>query len=272
VKCGGDEATDFVEQRRGVRQGCSLIPYLLNTFIDGIMDYISEGNVHALVTGKMSIPGLMFADDLAIGSFTVNGLQKGIDQIVKYCSDWNLKFGLKKDTNTSFYEWGKTENNEKLFMYDKLIDVVNEISYLGVTLESTGEWNRHKMKQMVKGNQSLVAIDKFLTRTPDRRLQLLENVYEMACESRLMYGAKIWGLDEGWKETDIINGRLCKKILGRPRFAANGVAELELGRDSRRGKVLCLAVKYCEELSKIGLGYIWQDVRVNTVGGICKKN
>jgi hypothetical protein len=100
------------------------------------------------------------------------------------------------------------------------------------------------MKQMVKGNQSLVAIDKCLTRTTDMRVQLLENVYEMVCQSRLMYGAEIRGLDEGWKEIDIIHGRLCKKILGISGFAANGVTELELGRDSRRGKVLCLAVKY----------------------------
>jgi hypothetical protein len=160
------------------------------------------------------------------------------------------------------------------------------------------------MKQMVKGNQSLVAVDKCLTRTPDMRIQLLENVYETVCESRLMYGAEIWGLDEGWKEIDIIYSRLCKKILGIPRFEASGVAEVELGRDSRRGKVLCLAVKYwlrtlqmdeeelvrvcyefqvnnlefdswarklSEQLSKIGLGHIWQDLRVNTVSGICKK-
>jgi hypothetical protein len=71
-------------------------------------------------------------------------------------------------------------------MYDQLIDIVNERSYLGITLESTGGWNRHKMKQMVKGNQSLVAIDKRLTRTSDMRIQLLENVYEMVCESRMM--------------------------------------------------------------------------------------
>jgi hypothetical protein len=60
----------------------------------------------------------------------------------------------------------------------------------------------------------------------------------------MMYGAEIWGLDEGWKEIDIIHSRLCKKILGIPRFAANGVAEIELGMDNRRRKVLCLAVKY----------------------------
>jgi hypothetical protein len=32
------------------------------------------------------------------------------------------------------------------------------------------------------------------------------------------------------------------------------------------------ARKLSEQLSKTGLGYIWQDLRVNTVSGICKKN
>jgi hypothetical protein len=31
------------------------------------------------------------------------------------------------------------------------------------------------------------------------------------------------------------------------------------------------ARKLSEQLSKIGLGYIWQDFRVNTVSGNCKK-
>jgi hypothetical protein len=59
VKCGGDEVTDFVEQRRGVRQECSLSPYFFNIYIIDIMDYISEANVHAPVIGKMSIPRIV---------------------------------------------------------------------------------------------------------------------------------------------------------------------------------------------------------------------
>jgi hypothetical protein len=42
----------------------------------------------------------------------------------------------------------------------------------------------------------------------------------------MSYEAETWGLDEGWKEIDIIHGRLCKKILGI--IAANGVPEIEL--------------------------------------------
>jgi hypothetical protein len=54
---------------------------LLIIFIDNVIDYIGEGNEHAPIIGNVSIPGLLFTDDLAIGSFTTDGLQKGIDQV-----------------------------------------------------------------------------------------------------------------------------------------------------------------------------------------------
>jgi hypothetical protein len=47
-----------------------------------------------------------------------------------------------------------------------------------------------------------------------------------------------------WKLIDVIQSRLRKKVLRLLRFAANVVAELEMDRNGRRGKVLCLAVKY----------------------------
>jgi hypothetical protein len=53
--------TDSVEQKGDVRKGCSLSPYLFNTFIDNT-DYISKGNPHT-PTGR-TVPGL-FADALA---------------------------------------------------------------------------------------------------------------------------------------------------------------------------------------------------------------
>jgi hypothetical protein len=80
LNCGSNEMTNFVEQRRGVRQGCSLSPYFFNIFTDDIINYISEGNVRAPITGKMSIRGLLFAGDLTTESCTVNGLQKRTKQ------------------------------------------------------------------------------------------------------------------------------------------------------------------------------------------------
>jgi hypothetical protein len=79
-----------------------------------------------------------------------------------------------------------------------------------------------------------------------------------------MYGVELWGLDEAWKEVDRIHRQLCKKTLGLPRCAVNGMAEMELGRDSKRGKVMWLAVKYWQRMMHMDIQdlvrqcYEWQ--------------
>ena len=34
----------------------------------------------------------------------------------------------------------------------------------------------------------------------DVREQMLENIHEMVCESKITYGIEVWGLSDGWKE------------------------------------------------------------------------
>jgi hypothetical protein len=214
-----------------------------------------------------------------------------------------LKCNLNKTKTVVFKKGGKLKIGERCYVNDHRTEVVDEINYLGVTFESSGGWNKQKLKARAKGNQTLVAIDKCLARAPDISVKTLENAYEMVRKSRTMYGIELWGPEGEWKEIDKIHIRFCKIILGMPRSAGNTVAELELGRDSRRGKVLCMTVKYwirllsmdseetarvCyewqlnnlkvdgwarklkEELGKMGLTYIWQSqlgINVN----ICNK-
>lgn len=47
---------------------------------------------------------------------------------------------------------------------------------------------------------------------------------------------------------DNINGQFCKKIMALPSCAADRFAELELGRESRRGGVMGLIVKYWQKV------------------------
>jgi hypothetical protein len=133
------------------------------------------------------------------------------------------------------------------------IEIIDKFNYLGITLENTGGWRNQKASIKAKGNQALTAIDKCLATTPNMKVRTLENIYKMLCESRIMYGVELWGFDEAWKEVDRLHGRFCKKILGLPRCAANGMAETELGRDSRRGKAMWLAVKYWQQIMRMDI-------------------
>lgn len=63
---------------------------------------------------------------------------------------------------------------------------------------------------------------------------MLENIYEMVCESKIVYGIEVWALSEAWKEAD--------KVYSR--FSAGGYAEMEPGREIRRGKCIGQMVKY----------------------------
>jgi hypothetical protein len=140
VRCGNNEVTNFLTQTEGFRHGCSLKPYLFNIFIDDIIGYVSKANPHAPTVSDVTIPGLLYTDDLAIGAFTVNGTQKAIDQIVKYCEDWSVKFNFNKTKIIVFKKGGRMKKNERWMMHGNNIEVVDEITYLGITLENTKLW------------------------------------------------------------------------------------------------------------------------------------
>lgn len=65
---------------------------------------------------------------------------------------------------------------------------------------------------------------------------MLENVYEMVCESKIMYRIEVWRFSEAWKKLGKVHSRLCKKLMGILNCAASGFAEVEFGRESGRGK------------------------------------
>jgi hypothetical protein len=171
------------------------------------MEYINVDNSHAPSIGRTTIPGLLLADDLAVSSFTSSGLQKEIDQIVRYCKEWNLKCNLSKSKIIVFKEGGKLKNTERLSMVGQNREIIDKFKYLGITSENTGEWRNQKAYIKAKGNQALTAIDKCLATTPNMKVRTLENICETLCEeSRIMYGVELWGLDEAWKEVDRIHG------------------------------------------------------------------
>jgi hypothetical protein len=85
-----------------------------------------------------------------------------------------------------------------------------KINYLGITLEDTGDWDIQKARLRAKDRQAAVAIGKCLVKTADVKVEILENVYEMTVESKMIYDVEMWGLEEALKEIDKTPRRFCK--------------------------------------------------------------
>jgi hypothetical protein len=59
---------------------------------------------------------------------------------------------------------------------------------------------------------------------------------------------KMWEMSETRKELDEVRSRFCKKLMGLPNCAVNGFAEMELDRESGKGKYIGQIVKYSNRI------------------------
>jgi hypothetical protein len=68
VKLEENGITQEFDSTKGLRQGCALSPALFNIYIDGIISKLDEANIHPPAMRNRNVPGLLFADDLAVGT------------------------------------------------------------------------------------------------------------------------------------------------------------------------------------------------------------
>jgi hypothetical protein len=98
AKYGENRRPSCAPQTKWLHQGCGLSPYLFNIFISDIIDYIDKEQTHSPVIPELKIPGLLFADDLAVASFASYGSQKKVERVDQYCDivDQHLRHNLSK--------------------------------------------------------------------------------------------------------------------------------------------------------------------------------
>jgi hypothetical protein len=76
VQLEENRITQEFNSTKGLRQGCALLPSLFNIYIDGILSKLDDANLHPQTMRKRNVSGLLFADDLAVGTTTSIGMQR----------------------------------------------------------------------------------------------------------------------------------------------------------------------------------------------------
>jgi hypothetical protein len=77
---------------------------------------------------------------------------------------------------------------------------------------------------------------------------MMDSIYEMLCESKIMYGIQVWGLNKAWKELGKVHSGSCNKLMGVVKCAVSGFAKMEVGRQSTRGKGIEQIVEYLYQI------------------------
>jgi len=66
------------------------------------------------------------------------------------------------------------------------LEIVDNFKFLRATMKNTGGWKKQKMLAKSEVYQVLVAVDTSISVTVDVKLQILEYIHEIVCESMIM--------------------------------------------------------------------------------------
>ena len=127
----------------------------------------------------------LYADDMALISPSIKGLQKLLSATDEYCQQWDIMLNAKKTKNMVF---GKSRSLPSLQLDGKDIEWVNSWTYLGITLKSHKEFNcciDEKIKAFYRSTNAILRIE---GRSNEMvMLALLES----HCLSILAYGIEV---------------------------------------------------------------------------------
>ena len=224
--------SDYFASNSGVRQGENLSPLLFSLFINDLETYLmSKGNTvidfkNDMCNNYVKLLVLLYADDTIILSNSAAGLQKGLDNLGSYCTEWKLKVNSTKTKIIIFSK--RKPKNLPIFIFDNnILEIVHEFKYLGVVFKSNGYFNNcklHLKEQALKAMFALLSKGRILQLPVDIMLDL----FDKTVLPIMLYGCEIWGYGNNYL-LDAVLLKFCKYLLGLKPSTPNCMVYGELG-------------------------------------------
>ena len=117
----GNDMSESLKIKRGVRQGCVLSPSLFNLYTEHIFRQIDE--LPGVKIGERNINNLRYADDTVLLAETEEDLQKIVDQVKRESESFGLLMNAKK-TKTMVFSKSSNPPNTRIHIEGKLIEKV----------------------------------------------------------------------------------------------------------------------------------------------------
>ena len=189
VKVGGLTSEDF-EVRRGVRQGCTLSPWLFNLFMDNVMREARESFVGEvqLSTGEVGV--LLFADVTVVMADSKEGLQHNLKTVSDMLNKWELKINWRK-TKVMRVAWDREEFEVKV---DEVIEQVDTMKYLGVMVSNDGSMEKEIEARIGNATRVIGGMNDAVLRRKELSRSTKIKVVNATMMPVLMYGCETWSL------------------------------------------------------------------------------
>ena len=197
--------SDWAPVVSGVPQGTVLGPLLFSLYINGISADI-ESEIR------------LFADDCVCYREIKNEedtlkLQRDIDRLGSWARKWGMRFQPVKCNMMQLTNKRSSKIQASYTLEGTLLENVESIKYLGVTITNDLKWNTHISNVCTKANKTLGILRKNLYSCPP---DVKEAAYKGLVRPVLEYGSSVWdphthGLQE---ELEKVQNRAARFVTG----------------------------------------------------------
>ena len=188
--------SEWFPVRVGLRQGCVMLPWLFNLYIDGV---VREVNARVLDRGLKLADGndnewklnqLLFADDTVVVADSERKLCKLVTEFGRVCERRKLQVNVGK---SKVVRCTRNEDGARLnvMLNGEALEEVDQFKYLGSVIAASGGVETDVHHRVNEGWKVLGALKRVMK---NRRLgmNVKKVLYEKVVVPTVMYGSESW--------------------------------------------------------------------------------
>jgi hypothetical protein len=271
--------TEWVEMRKGLRQGCILSPLLFNIYLNGILQRVddAQGGVseeyrasdetqeRRAEQGRVRVASLAYADDLVLMASSGPQLQSMLGVLEEECRRWRMRVNRSKTkvlvTGAKRQRTQSTEaarargevvgglrGGRPLTLRGEEVEQVSSYVYLGVVVQADLRWDKHKATVLRRATAALHRIASAGIRAQLCSIDAAVSMWTTLVRPMLEYGVAVWGCGV-WPEVDRLQYTAGRIMLGVWKGTARAAVRGELGWQTMKARRDEMIVKHWTRLT-----------------------
>ena len=184
-----------INVKRSVRQGSILGPWYYMLFIHELAQSLIKSNTCAKV-GQVACGAILQADDIALVTLTLNGLQTLVSLCEEYSKLWRFSYNPIKSKVIIFGESNRNirsgNDHFAVKLYDEEIEKVSSCIHVGIALNSSKYTATRTNNAISKMRGGLMSIIGHGVKLPELSCITAVKLYKSIVLPSSLYGSELW--------------------------------------------------------------------------------